>query len=741
MAMLRIRVFCTILCLHIGTLLGYSQEEKEVFIEALIGKMTLKEKVGQMTNLGVTSLVAEGFWTDTDSVVLDHSLMRTYITRYGVGSFQGKGAYPPESREWQKITNEIQSFAKENSRLGIPVLLGIDAVHGAHYTADATIFPHQIGLGATLDTQLVRRIAQATSQDLAACGLSWNFSPVLDLAWQPMWGRIEETFSADAFVVAAMGVAYTTGAQSVPGVGVCLKHLAGYSFPYSGKDRSPAYIAPADLHQFFLRPFSAAIHSGASSVMLNSGSVNGMPGHVDSTLIMEVKNGWGFSGFTISDWDDITKLVEMHRVAVDYKAATRMAVMAGMDMCMVPYDSTFSVALIELVQEQKVPMSRIDDAVRRILGVKYDLGLWNTNNNTAVLERHDDLALEAATKSMVLLENDGTLPLTSLDKLVIAGPAANSLTALNGPWSRTWKGDDPRYDSAGGITFFDGILEKQPTARLVAGAAYDTLAVKDWTASFATADKVILALGEPPTTEKNSDINDLRLPAAQRQLIQMAAASGKPFIIVLCQGRPRLLPEEAKQAGAIIHAFYPGEMGGKALAALLYGDDNFSGKLPYTYPKHPGHMTGYPYRGTDYIDQGFGMNGYPPAYPFGFGKSYTTFSYSPISCNRNAISVLESLTCQVTITNTGSVAGRETLQWYIKDEIASVSPVDWRMVGFQSVMLAPGESETLTFTLPADELAMANYKGKWVLEPGYFQIGAGTHSKALQTHRFFLEEY
>lgn len=719
-------------------ILLWGQSEKEVFIADLLAQMTVEEKIGQMTNLGVTALVAEGFWTDADSLVLHAELMDTYIKRFGVGSFQGKGVYPPTSQEWLAITTALQQYATRETRLGIPLLIGIDAVHGSHYTREATIFPHQIGLGATLDTALVYRIAQATSTDLLASGIGWNFSPVLDLAWQPLWGRIEETFSADAYVTAALGAAYVAGAQSVPGVKVCLKHLAGYSFPFSGKDRSPVYLAPTDLHQFFLPPFRAAIGAGAATIMLNSGIVNGIPGHVDQVLIDQVKSDWGFDGFMVSDWDDLTKLVTVHHVAANYKEATRLAVLAGMDMCMVPYDSTFSVNLLELVQENAVPESRIDDAVARILGVKYDLGLWKPQPRP-VLERHDLLALEAATKSMVLLQNDGVLPLLQEENIVLAGPGAHRLTALNGPWSRTWKGDAATYDHPEGKTILQALEAAERQVTYLPGADYDSLAGIDWSAALAGADKILLVLGEAPSTEKNSDIHDLHLPEAQQELIRQVHATGKPYIIVLLQGRPRLLSSEAQEAGAIIHAFYPGEMGGVALDQLLYGYSNFSGKLPYTYPKHSGHLAGYPYRGSDQLDASFGMEGYPPLYPFGHGKSYTSFTYNNLTCSDTVVGPEHSLTCSITVQNTGKVTGRESVQWYLKDEVASVSPVLWRMVGFQNIELAPGQQQTLTFVLPDRSLQLVDRNQNWSWESGYFQLGVGPDSENLQPHRFFLD--
>lgn len=728
-----ITIWLCLLSLH-----SWGQSEKEVFIADLLSQMTLEEKVGQMTNLGVTALVAEGFWTDADSLLLDPLLMSVYINRHGVGSFQGKGVYPPHSEEWKTLTHQLQQYAKEETRLGIPLLMGIDAVHGAHYTHDATIFPHQLGLGASMDVDLVHRIAQATSRDLLACGISWNFSPVLDLAWQPLWGRIEETFSADAYVTATLGAAYVAGAQSVPGVSVCLKHLAGYSFPFSGKDRSPIHLAPVDLQQFFLPPFQKAVEAGASSIMLNSGAVNGIPGHADEMLIRQVKEYWGFQGFMVSDWDDLTKLVDVHRVATDYKDATRIAVMAGMDMCMVPYDSTFSVALIELVREKAVPIERIDDAVTRILGVKYDLGLWE-EQDTPDLSRHDDLAIEAATKSMVLLKNNGVLPLQEDDVIAIAGPGAHSMTALNGPWSRTWKGDDPQYDHPNAMTIYDAMQSKGKKVTWLDGASYDSLATVDWLVGFQQADKILLVLGEPPTTEKNSDIHDLRLPAAQMELFDLAYASGKPVVVVLLQGRPRLLGDIQAKAEAIIHAFYPGELGGRALVDLLYGEANFSGKLPYTYPAHTGHIIGYPYRGADLLDASFGMEGYPPAYPFGHGLSYSDFNLIDFTCSDTLMGADGSITCSITLQNTGTTRGTEVLQWYLQDEVASISPVLWRMVHFDRISLMPAGQETITFTLPTESLRMVNREGEWIQESGYFQIGVGNNSTDLQTHRFYLD--
>ena len=720
--------------------LGYGQTDREAFINDLIAQMTLQEKVGQMTNLGLTALVEGGFWTATDSLVLDEALMKTYLQRYAVGSIQGKGVYPPTQHEWQRLTATVQAYAKEHSRLGIPLLIGIDAVHGAHYTANATTFPHQLGLGASFNTSLVQDIGAATSQNLLASGIQWNFAPVLDLAWQPLWGRIEETFSADPHVVATLGAAFVKGAQQTyqqQRVVACLKHWVGYSFPFSGKDRSPIHLSPIDVQQFFMPPFKSAITAGASSVMLNSGALNGVPGHVDAEGLAQLKEEWGFSGFVVSDWDDLTKLVDVHRVAADYKEATRQAVMAGMDMCMVPYDSTFSVALVELVQEGAVPMARIDDAVRRILRVKYDIGSWEAPVEME-LNSYADLALQAATESMVLLKNEGALPLAAQEKVVVAGPGAHSVTALQGPWSRTWKGDDTSYNHPAAKTLVEALTALDVDVTFLPGAGYDTLGAISQE-DFAAADKIILVLGEEPVTEKASDIHDLNLPVAQQALVQRAALTGKPIVVVLLQGRPRLMAAIEPVTSAVVHGFYPGQYGGIALARLLTGQANFSAKLPYTYPKHHGSLKGYPYRMADHLDQQFGLSGYAPQWPFGYGQSYTTFEYHNFQCSDTLVGLDRSLSCHVTVTNTGDRAGKEVVQWYYQDEIASVTPVEWRLVGYEKIALLPGQEKEVAFALPASQLQLVNRKAAWVWEPGYGKIGVGPDSKTLDTHRFWLD--
>lgn len=720
------------------------QSEREVFIAKLVSQMTLEEKVGQMTNLGLTALVEGGFWTDTDSLVLDHGLMATYLSRYGVGSIQGKGVYPPTTGEWQQLTSAIQEFVQKNTRLGIPVLMGIDAIHGAHYTADATIFPHALACGATYNPTLVKKMAQATTSNLKACGIHWNFAPVLDLAWQPLWGRIEETYSAAPFAVATMGTAFTSGAINHGGMAICLKHLAGYSFPYSGKDRSPTYIAPVDLEESFLPPFKAAIAAGAQTIMLNSGSVNGIPGHIDKALIRQVKEEWGFEGFIVSDWDDITKLVEVHRVAKDYKDATRQAVMAGMDMCMVPYDSTFSVALTALVREGAVPMARIDDAVTRILRVKYNIGLFNgtVKDKADMAHRHDSLAYQIALESAVLLKNEnGILPLQPRENIVITGPGAHSINAMNGPWSRTWKGTETTYNDTSLSTIAEALKHYGGAhVSFVPGAYYDSLRNIDFQRSFGSADKIIVVVGEAPSTEKNSDIHSLHLSRAQQYFLDSITSLGIPTAIVLLQGRPRIITPWVASIDGIVHGFYPGEMGGRAIADLLYGQANFSGKLPYTYPRHDGTLKGFPYRGSDMLDASFGMDGYPPLFPFGYGLSYTTYTYDSIQCNNRQLYPGQSLLCSVKVTNTGPMPGKEVVQWYLQDEVASVAPYIWRLEGFEKITLPPGDSETVYFTISPEKLKMVNQDKVWVIEPGYFKVGVGPDSKSLRTHRFIYVE-
>lgn len=723
--------------------------------DSLLKLLSLEEKAGQMNNIGLTALVEGHFWTDTDTLVLDTAKMKQLLLEYKVGSIQNKGVYPPSKEEWHRLVKTIQEYVLANSDHKIPILFGMDAVHGAHYTAGSTIFPHQIALGATWNTEYARIMGEVTSYELKASSLPWNYAPVLDVSMQPLWGRIYETFGEDSYINTVMGEAFVEGSQgssiSDPfRTAVCLKHFIGYGTPFSGKDRSPAYIPEHTLRQHYLEPFRAAIEKGAVTVMLNSGSVNCVPGHIDKYLVNDVLKGeMGFKGFVISDWGDISRLVEVHRVAKDVREATKLAVMAGVDMCMVPYDASFASDIIDLVKSGEVPMSRVDDAVRRILFVKFKLGLFDKPWNNPMdypkfgSDEFANLSKQAALEAITLLKNEGNvLPyLQSNKKILITGPAANKLTSLNGPWSRTFKGDDPKYDDHQKHTFLEAMQSAYGYKNVMfeEGATYDggLLNPSGLLHKAHQSDVVFICIGEKPTTEKFSDIHNLDLPSVQVDLVKHLYKAGKPIVLVLLQGRPRVIREIEPLASAILMAYWPGHEGGEALADLISGRVNPSGKLPYTYPRYSNTLHTYQHKGSDKFDENFGMNGFNPQWEFGFGLSYTDFEYSNFTISADTISSDQSITVTVDLKNIGTYAGKEVVQLYIRDLYASITPDDKKLIGFEKIHLDAGESRSVSFTLNYNDLKFVGLNNQWIAEEGDFELIVGGNPKDMLSKQFY----
>lgn len=710
-------------------------------VEELLAQMTLEEKAGQMTNISLMAVAEGDFWMRRDTVILDTAKMRDMLANSHVGSVQNLGTYPFSPKEWRQNIEIIQNYVSNNTRLQIPVLYGIDAVHGANYTAGSTLFPQQLAIAATWNTQLCEAGAKLTSYELRASGIPWNYAPVLDVSNQPLWGRIFETYGEDTYLTSAMGTAYVKGAQgdSISGpysTVVCLKHFLGYGAPFNGKDRSPTYLPERMLLQTYLPPFRAAIDAGAMTVMINSGSVNGVPSHADYNLITGIlKQKLDFQGFTISDWEDVTLLVKAHEVAKNEKEAVKMAVNAGLDMCMAPYDATFAELLVELVNEGEVPMSRVDDAVGRILNVKYKLGLFDqiqTNSDLYPDFGSTDFAQQseaAALESITLLKNkEGVLPLSKDEKVLVTGVAANSLNYLNGAWSRTWSGESDEFNDDK-PTALDGIKTLIGSEKVVftEGTNY----TEDVNTARAVAlakgvDKIIVFLGEKPATEKPSDIDNLEMPQAQLDLVHALAQIGKPIILVLVEARPRIIQEIEAEVDGIIMAYLPGNEGGTAIAKILFGDVNPSGKLPITYPKYAGSIWAYDHTKADERDAGFGFDAFHPQFEFGDGLSYTTFSYSELSINADSIGVDEKIQVSVKLTNTGERAGKEVVQLYSRDHVASIVPAVKQLKRFEKVSLESGESVVLNFDLTARDLAFVNANKEWVTEAGDFTFQVDT---------------
>jgi beta-glucosidase len=751
-------LYCFILLLFLGAC-SSGKNNKSVQLKdidkrvnGLLNKMTLEEKVGQMTNIGLTAVCKGPFWNAADSLEIDTVKLNKMLLTYHVGSIQNKGKYPPSVAEWTRLITKIQDVATKESRLGIPVLMGIDGVHGANYTANSTLFPQQIACAATWNPECAEKLGEITSYELRASSTPWNYAPVLDVSWQPLWGRVFETFGEDTYMASIMGEAFVKGSQgddlsNPEKTAVCLKHFIGYGNPYNGKDRSPVLIPKRDLKQYYLPPFKAAIDAGALSIMINSGSVNGIPGHANHELLTNTLKGeLGFTGFTISDWEDVVKLVNTHFVARDVKEAVKISVLAGMDMCMVPYDESFAIHLVELVKEGSVPMERIDDAVRRILNVKFKLGIFETPVSDPEMydkfgsEEFANASYEAAKECITLLKNDeNILPLTNQTKVFVTGPTANSINYLNGAWSRTWSGNETEYNDKGKATVLEAIKNKlgKGNVSYAEGVSFDKeINIREAVNSARKSDVIVICIGEKPATEIPSNIEELEISDTQIKLVKELYKTGKPIVLVMLQGRPRIIREIEGLAKAIIMGYLPGQEGGRAIADVLFGDCNPSGRLPYTYPRFSGSLWKYNHKGSDEI----GAEGFSPQYEFGEGLSYTTFSYGEPELSSDTIQGENSLEIKIQITNTGKIFGKEVIQLYIRDLVASISPDVKKLVRFEKVGFQPGETKTISFQINEKDLAFVGKNNQWTNETGDFQILIGGHPKALKAKTFYYDK-
>jgi beta-glucosidase len=721
--------------------------------DELLSRMTLEEKVGQMTQLEI-GMVTTG---RNQEIRIDPAKLERAVVKYGVGSILNVADQALAPARWHEIIRQIQEAAGR-TRLKIPVLYGIDTIHGANYVHGATLFPQPLAMAATWDPELMRRASEVAAAETRAAGIPWTFSPVLDIGRQPLWPRLYETFGEDPYLASVMGVATVRGYEgsdlsSPPHVASSLKHYMGYSLPLSGRDRTPAWIPEIYLREYVMPPFRAAIDAGARTVMVNSGEINGVPTHVDRRILTDILRGeLGFKGVAVSDWEDIKKLVTIHRIAATEREATRMAVLAGIDMSMVPSDYSFSDHLVALVKEGAVPQSRVDEAVRRILTLKYELGLFEdpmfgagpaTVAKVGTRESRD-LSLAAAREVMTLLKNErNLLPLGRGGKILVTGPTADSMLSLNNGWSYVWQGSEeslyPRdrptirraIEAKAGqanVTFVPGTrLRRAP-----AGPSNSTPTDIDEEVDIAAAaraarnaDTVILCLGEGSYTETPGNINDLTLPEPQLRLAEAIIATGKPVVVVLVEGRPRIINRFADRVGAILMAYNPGDEGGQAVADVLFGEHNPGGKLPFTYPRHANALLNYDHKSYEGQNTSFGLTPFVPQFPFGHGLSYTTFKYDGLRLGSKSLREDEKLTVGVTVTNTGSRAGSEVVQLYLRDLVASVTPPDRRLKRFAKVRLGPGESRTLTFELARDDFAFTGRDNRPVVEPGDFEVLIG----------------
>jgi beta-glucosidase len=721
-------------------------------IETLLSQMTLEEKVGQMAQVTVDVLTvgADAFHTD-EPVQLDTAILRKALIDYKIGSILNTpGNKARTLDEWDTIISQIQDMAINETRLGIPILYGVDAIHGVTYTAGATFFPQQIGQAATWDPALVHRAGEITAYETRASSIAWNFSPVLDMGRDPRFPRIWESFGEDIYLASQLGVALVTGYEgndigNPEKVAACAKHYLGYSVPWSGKDRTPAYIPDIELRERHLPTFKAAVDAGVHTVMANSGLINGVPVHSSKKLLTDLLKGeLGFTGIIITDWKDIENIHDRDHVAKDQKEAVKLAINAGVDMSMIPYNFDFCNYLIELVNEGEVPMSRIDDAVRRILNVKWDLNLFETpvtHYKDYPLFGSDQFAKEAyatAQESMTLLKNeDSVLPLPKTAKVLVTGPNANSMRSLNGGWTYTWQGNNTDAFVEKYSTILDAIKAKTGDKNVVysEGVRYlnegkywmdETVDIKETVKAAAGVDYIILVLGENSYTEKPGDLQDLSLSSNQVILAKALAKTGKPIILILNEGRPRIIRSIEPLMKGVIQAFLPGNYGGMAIADVLYGDVNPSGKLPYTYPLYVNSLVTYDHKPSEHQAKMVGVYDYESdfaiQYPFGFGLSYTTFEYNKMTLSSKTLTKDGDIEVNVTVKNTGNRTGKEVVQLYTSDLYASITPDVRRLRKFKKIELAAGESKTISFTLKPEDLSFVNEAFQRVTEPGDFEV-------------------
>jgi beta-glucosidase len=716
-----------------GTARRSDPPELSARVRDLLSRMTLKEKVGQMTQLEI-GMIADG---KDQALRINPAKLRKAVVEYGVGSILNvfEEALPVE--RWREIITEIQAAARE-TRLQIPVLYGIDTIHGANYILGATLFPQPLGMAATWNPQLMLEGSRVAAAETRAAAIPWNFSPVLDVGRQPLWPRLWETFGEDVYLATVMGVATVRGYEgdnpaAADRVASSLKHYVGYSYPTTGHDRTPALIPEITMREYFLPPFAAAVRAGALSVMVNSGEVNGIPGHVNTWLLKDVLRGeMGFDGVVVSDWEDIRKLVNIHRVAATEKDATRIAVMAGIDMSMVPSAYSFSDLLVELVEEGTVPMARIDEAVTRILTMKGRVGLFEeplrgaqaaTEVGSAASRK---LALEAARESLILLKNDASaLPLARSARILVTGPAADSMPALSNGWTLTWQGNRDKLYPADRPTIRRALEQRLGAGQVtyVAGADFEKeIDVNAAVSAAGAADAIVLCLGESSYAETPGNIDDLSLPAAQVRLADALARTGKPIVLVLVEGRPRIVRTIVDHARAILLALNPSLEGGTAIADVLLGEINPSGKLPITYPRYPNALRTYDHKAFEEQDTSFGFKAFQPQFEFGFGLGYSTFEYSGLRVQPGA----SNTTVSVTVANTGKRAGAEVVQLYAAPAVSSVTPPVKRLRRFIKIPLEAGERREVRFTLTHDDLSFVGPDGTRVMEPGVFVINAGT---------------
>ena len=725
-----------------------SDPKIEAQVEQTLKKLTLEEKIGQMMEL-VTDLFGAN---DKNGVFyIDEHKTDSILSRYKIGSIlNAPNTCAPTAKQWEKYIAQIQKISMK--RIGIPCVFGLDQNHGSTYTQGGTLFPQNINVAATFNREIARRSAEATAYETRAVSVPWTYSPTVDLGRDARWPRIWENFGEDCYLSSEMGKAMVYGFQGEDPnnidqyhIATSMKHFMGYGVPWTGKDRTPAYISPADLREKHFAPFLAGLQAGALTVMVNSASVNGMPMHANKDILTGwLKEETGWDGVLITDWADINNLYTREMVAKDKKDALRIAINAGIDMIMEPYSCDACGYLVELVKEGKIPMSRIDDACRRVLRMKYRLDLFK--NPTQKLKNYPKfggeefakLALEGATESMVLLKNEGNiLPLQHGKKILLTGPNANQMRCLDGGWSYTWQGH--RADEFAGKynTIYEAFCNEYGKENVILnqGVTYNEKG-KYWEENepqiqgavdaAKNVDVIVACIGENSYTETPGNLTDLWLSENQRNLVKELAKTGKPVVLVLNEGRPRLIADIEPLAQGIIDILIPGNMGGDALVGLVSGKSNFSGKMPYTYPKEINSLANYDFKKSEEVGTMEGAYDYnakiTQQWGFGYGLSYTSYKYSNLKVSQSDFRHGDIIKVSVDVKNTGKVAGKESVLLFSSDLIASIVPDGRRLRAFDKVELQPGETKTVTFELKADDLAFVGWNGKWRLEEGDFKL-------------------
>jgi len=730
-----------------------------------MSNMTIEQKIGQMAQINLT-VIANGpdKWTSFEPLQIDKDRIEKAINKYHVGSILNTtNNRARDISTWNKIIDEIQSYAL-SSETAIPILYGIDGIHGATYIDGATMFPQQIGTAATWDIKNSFNMGMVTAYETRAAGIPWNFSPVLDLGQDPRFPRQFETFGEDPYLTTQMGLASLEGQQGIDNnmnndfvVATSIKHFLGYQTTISGKDRTPSYIPEHVLRELHLPAFEKAISQGAKTIMINSGLINGIPVHADRYLLTNLlREELGFDGIILTDWEDINKLHDRDKVAESRKEAIKIAINAGIDMSMIPYDyEEFCDNLLELVKEGEISEARIDESVRRILKLKIELGLFDKKNKSDYSDfgsqKHQNYAYDAAVESVTLLKNENSiLPIKNKNKILVTGPNGNSMRTLNGAWTYSWQGEKTDFFAEDHNTIYEAIKNKftDSDVKYIPGVTYPINEDYDKEPKFEyydqyfdkkkeaikyaneEADIIILALGENSYTEKPGDLNDINLNRLQLDFANEIIKSGKPVVLVLNIGRPRLISEIESKVNAVINIYLPGNFGGDALADILYGSVNPSGKLPYSYPLYSNSLIPYNYKPAEVQNNAQGAYNYVGEvnnlYDFGFGLSYTSFEYSNLKLNSNQFSKNENIYLSVDIKNTGEIEGKEVIQVYSKDHYASLTPDIKRLRAFKKIELKPGEIKNVKFEIKVQDLGFINYQNKHVVETGTFDLMVGS---------------